>query len=454
MSTPYVKFFRGTPLAFEKLVSKNDDTLYFISVEGESTGKLYLGNKLISDNINSIAELEDIVLSELSEGHILSYDGEQEKWVNKSVLDAIGLFGGATETEQGTNGLVPAPGAGMQDAFLRGDGQWVAIESIEGSELNADEKSVSIVDEVITLKDFGIKYYRFVPETDDVAAHYEAQLVDSEHPWKEGLEPKVVLENGELVLGWFEPNSATIEGVTEQVLTLQGQVDTLTETVKEKANASDVYTKKETIDEISAAIAAADHMVRKTFDTLADAEAFALVEGEDAVNYIFMVKRENGNGYDEYLYVNGELDLVGNWETDLTDYAKKDELNLKVDKVEGASLVLDAEIAKLRTVKENAEPNYISAVDTNELKVEDGLLSIISIGSSKVSGLEELLNGKANNSEVETLSSGLSSLEGLVQAANSKITDLETALGSYVTFDDLEDELSEIKKAITWQTIN
>ena len=446
MSTPYVKFFRGTPLAFEKLVSKNDDTLYFISVEGENTGKLYLGNKLISDNINSIADLEDIVLSELSEGHILSYDGEQEKWVNKSVLDAIGLFGGATETEQGTNGLVPAPGAGMQDAFLRGDGQWVAIEAVEGSELNADEKSVSIIDEVITLKDFGIKYYRFVPETDDVAAHYEAQLVDGEHPWKEGLEPKVVLENGELVLGWFEPNSATIEGVTEQVLTLQGQVDTLTETVKEKANASDVYTKEETIDEISAAIAAADHMVRKTFDTLADAEAFALVEGEDAVNYIFMVKRENGNGYDEYLYVNGELDLIGNWETDLTDYAKKDELNLKVDKVEGKALVSLEEIAKLETVKENAEPNFITAVDETELKVDNGLLSIISVVPSKVAGLDTLLNNKADKTAV-------TSLEESIGTISTKVTNLEAQLNNFVSVETYNKDIAEIKDAITWKSL-
>ena len=454
MSTPYVKFFRGTPEAFGKLADKNNDTLYFISATGEKTGKLYLGDKLISDNINTVAELEDIVLSELSEGHVLSYDGEQEKWVNKSVLDAIGLFGGATETEQGTNGLVPAPGAGMQDAFLRGDGQWVAIEAVGGSELNADEKSVSIVDEVITLKDFGIKYYKFVPETDDVAAHYEAQLVDGEHPWKEGLEPKVVLENGELVLGWFEPNSATIDGVTEQVLTLQGQVDTLAETVKEKANISDVYTQKQTDDKISSAIAIADHMLRKTFNTLEEAETFALVEGEkEAIKYIFMVKRESGNGYDEYLYVDGELDLIGNWETDLSDYAKKDDLNLKVDKVDGASLVLDTEIAKLKTVKENAEPNFVKSVDTTELKVEDGLLSIISIDSSKVSDLEVLLNSKADKTEVETLSQNLNTLEGLVDTANSKISNIEQALGTYVTFDTLDAELESIKKAITWQII-
>jgi len=145
--------------------------------------------------------------------------------VNKSIIDAIGLFGKATETEMGTNGLVPAPGMGMQDAFLRGDGNWVKIET-GSSNLTADNKSVSILNEVITLKDYGIKYYAFVDATGSeeegnyVPAHYEAQVVDELHPWREGLEPKVVEEDGELILGWFEPNSATVEGITNQVLTL------------------------------------------------------------------------------------------------------------------------------------------------------------------------------------------------------------------------------------------
>jgi hypothetical protein len=73
-TTPYVKFFRGTPAAFEKLVNKDNDTLYFISVTDENVGKLYLGNKLISNNISNVAELEDILLSNLADGHLLSYD--------------------------------------------------------------------------------------------------------------------------------------------------------------------------------------------------------------------------------------------------------------------------------------------------------------------------------------------------------------------------------------------
>ena len=462
MATPYVKFYRGTPEAFKNLAVKNNDTLYFISKSDDAIGQLYLGDKLISDNITSLTELKDIVLTSLTDKDLLIYNAEEEKWVNKSIVDAIGIMLGASEEEQGSNGLVPAPGKGMQNAFLRGDGQWVEIEVVEGNTLTADEKSISIQEEVITLKDFGVKYYKFIAETgseetgDFIAAHYEAQIVDAQNPWKEGLEPKVVKENGELILGWFEPNSATVEGITEQVLTLQSQVDDLAVEIAGKVSADVVYTKEQTEEKINSAIAKANHLIRKVFATIEEAESFALIEGEEAVNYVYMVATNSAdehNKYEEYLWQDGKLELVGNWAVDLTDYATKDDLGLKVDKVDGKSLVLDTEIAKLVTVKENAEPNFIKSVNTEELKVDNGLLSVISIASSKVIGLEELLNGKANNATVEEVSNKVSSLEESLGAINSKVNNLEDSLKDYVTFDDLENELAEIKDAITWKTI-
>ena len=458
MTTPYVKFFRGTPEAFKKLVNKNDDTLYFISASDENIGKLYLGNKLISNNIGNVAELEDVLLSELADNQLLSYDGAQGKWVNKSIFEAIGLFGGATATEQGANGLVPAPGAGMQNAFLRGDGQWVTIEAGEGSSsLNADEKSVTIKDEVITLKDFGAKYYRFVPKTEDVPAHYEAQIVDNEHPWKEGLTPKVVLENGELILGWFEPDTTSVEEVVEQINAVQEQVEAVAAEVSMKANAADVFTKEETTQKINQAISAIDHMVRKSFDSLEDAETFAILQGEEAEKYIYMIKNVNSvdekNKYNEYLYVNGVFELIGNWETNLDDYATKDDLNLKVDKIEGKTLIDITELEKLATVQRDAEPNYIKAVDETELKVEDGVLSIVSIGSNKITNLEDLLNTKAEKSQVEEIAEKTSSLEDLIGEVSGTVEDLASQLGTYVTMETFNEELDEIKRAITWQLI-
>lgn len=37
---------------------------------------------------------------------------------------AADIFTGATETQDGTSGLVPQPRMGQQDTFLKGDGTW------------------------------------------------------------------------------------------------------------------------------------------------------------------------------------------------------------------------------------------------------------------------------------------------------------------------------------------
>ena len=62
----YVKFLRGTPAAWEGLLEKNSDTLYFICETNATKGKLYLGEKLISDgtvnSITSIGDLSDVLI--------------------------------------------------------------------------------------------------------------------------------------------------------------------------------------------------------------------------------------------------------------------------------------------------------------------------------------------------------------------------------------------------------
>jgi hypothetical protein len=95
-TTPYVKFFRGTPTAFENLLTKNEDTLYFISEKDSKECKLYLGEQLIAggstsggegSGITTLAELKDVLLSNLKADSFLVYkDG---KWVNKYLEDLV-----------------------------------------------------------------------------------------------------------------------------------------------------------------------------------------------------------------------------------------------------------------------------------------------------------------------------------------------------------------------------
>lgn len=126
----YVKFLRGTPTAFENLASKDNDTLYFISEQNADRGVLYLGEKLISGSLTAATSLEDLadvlIGAGISAGSLLYYDGTQ--WTDKSLAEIleilVGAMTGATATTAGTTGLVPAPEAGEQNLYLRGDATW------------------------------------------------------------------------------------------------------------------------------------------------------------------------------------------------------------------------------------------------------------------------------------------------------------------------------------------
>ena len=121
-TTSYVKFVRGTVTAWNQLKAANkvyDDTLYFIYESADATtGSLYLGTKLIggtgSGGANSLADLTDVIVSEISNKDILIYSGGS--WINGTIEDIINLntstleidstgaitIAGFTEAEVGT----------------------------------------------------------------------------------------------------------------------------------------------------------------------------------------------------------------------------------------------------------------------------------------------------------------------------------------------------------------
>lgn len=135
----YVKFLRGTKTAFDKIITKDNDTLYFIyDSEDQTKGSLYLGDKLIGGGngsataVTDINDLANVLISNVQDKQILAYDASTKKWVNKTPEEIqIEIMTGATADIAGTSGLVPAPAAGVQDKYLRGDGAWAAPLSDE-----------------------------------------------------------------------------------------------------------------------------------------------------------------------------------------------------------------------------------------------------------------------------------------------------------------------------------
>ena len=233
-----------------------------------------------------------------------------------------------------------------------------------GSATLGDNKTLVLENGILGLKDFGDKYYRYVPEAEGedgekIPAHYELQEVDAEHPWAAGLEPKVVSENGELVLGWYEPNPTTIEGVNSQVSGIQTTVKDLQDVTNDlqsdvadleekignpadgaeaeatglykeldaKANKADVFTKEEVKSEIATAIADVDHLSRIVVD---NKEAID-VNKENADRFIYLVPVVDSNDHEEYMVIDGKLELIGTTKVDLSDYVKE-EVFFKGDK--------------------------------------------------------------------------------------------------------------------------
>lgn len=371
-----------------------------------------------------------------------------------------------------------------------------------------DNKTIFINEESeeLSLKDFEKRFYKYVPEEIDPEtgnvlkeATYKLTEVDENNPWVAGLELRVASENGEFVLGWYEPNPTTIEGVNNQVAGLQTSVADLQKSVSdlgdeigspaegstaatglyakldEKANKSDVYTKTEIDVAIEQAITNADHLRRKIVSSYVDITTFIDEKGaEEASRYIFMVPEADttadGNVYEEYVVIDGVIEVVGKWATDLTDYVTKDALSKdlanyvkstdltttlegyaktsdvtavttelgelatavenKVEKEEGKRLITEEEAQKLENLSEDGEENFVKAVSDDFTVDSNGKLSLNkdSLDLNENATVKALSNRVTNlDTSVSTLSGNLSSLE-LSLGANSKaIEDLQKA---------------------------
>lgn len=151
----YVKFMRGNLTDYKALASKDADTLYFVYEEDQSVGQLYIGERLITNSINEeglvdyLSELKDVDIAGVNNKNYLGYDANSQKWIPMELPQAIqtSIMSGASATAAGKEGLVPAPAAGDQNKFLRGDGTWQAVEEVN------NETVIEIQNDITELKE-------------------------------------------------------------------------------------------------------------------------------------------------------------------------------------------------------------------------------------------------------------------------------------------------------------
>lgn len=244
--------------------------------------------------------------------------------------------------------------------------QELGIQAVGGIPA-VDDKTIELNKDVLSLYNFEKAFYKFIEETTDeatgevVEAHYEKVEVSETNPWKAGLEPKAVLDNGEYVIGWFESKEDVVEELQTRINELNSKTEALEEAITgdsglnqqiadikqdigtkanaeagtsatgifaeldKKADANSVYTKTET----DSLIANAAHLKRKIFNTKEEAQFFVDTNSTTADQYIYMIPsglQLDSNRYYEYMVVEGVLEQVGNWEVNLDDYFTEDEL--------------------------------------------------------------------------------------------------------------------------------
>lgn len=469
MAINYVRFQRGTYAAFEILLnngSYDNNTLYFIYDE-DGTTSLYLGNKLISSSnevsVNHLKDLNDVNIADALSNSFLVKD-QNGQWIAKTPNEVASLIKEHLDIEKPIK-------------------------------LNCDNLSTEIIDNIIQLKDYGTQYYAFVPAVVDAETGIvkEPSKYVLTQGFKAGLEPRVMEINGQLELSWYEPSSENIDGInaniqninstllkletilgepstgTTEATGLYVSIENLETELNNKANIKDVYTKIATDQAIATAIANVNHLQRKKINSISEID----VTAADVEYYIFMVPTgflAEDDKYDEYMVIDGAIEKVGSWEVNLDNYVTKNDLlftglsedffvdnkqltlkDLSVDKLTDLESWLNNNAGLVKGLSENNLTDeffaklesslLIKSIDENVLTLSDeGKLSIAEVEASKIKGLEELLNNKADSNIVTELKSSVLSIEEELRAIMAKEEVFET-------------DIEEIKNILTWKEI-
>lgn len=324
-----------------------------------------------------------------------------------------------------------------------------------GAKTLGDEKTISLTNGVLGLKNWGKEYYAWIEPVGEegeegyVAGHHQKQVVDTDHPWLAGLEPKATTAtDGTIEIAWYQPSTVTIQGVSSAITSVQNTVANLSAGIgsaEDEAGAETVYgaineIKKENgelkqvvagmlplaggtmtgditmkdgsiaasetvVDtKIAAAIGSAGHLKREIVDEIPDAATAD-------VDTIYMVLNQAGD-YNEYIKVNDKMELIGSTQVDLTPYMKK---------VEGATANNFAMLNANGEVIDGAlnASSFVSASDFETYKgeVTDALADKVASNDETYTSLASNAEKLANLPAFSSLGTGLEIVDGALNAS-------------------------------------
>ena len=205
MATPVV-FKVGTRAQYDALIEKNPNALYFLT----DTHEFYHGSNGMAQSAYH-SDIKTIETNDLDV--IINYYNNNKQY---NIFPVKGdIFAVKTLIKDETY---------SQSIYMYDGQDWQNINStaaIVGDDLSIEVRENNI----IALKDYGKRFYKFIAEIDDIPSHYELVEVSENNPWVAGLEPRVTFDNGEYIIGWYEPNLVTVEGVQNQVSAVQAALE-------------------------------------------------------------------------------------------------------------------------------------------------------------------------------------------------------------------------------------
>lgn len=217
-------------------------------------------------------------------------------------------FKGATASAAGTAGYVPAPAAGDQDKYFKADGTFAtpkdttyspATQSANGLMTAADKSKLDGISA-------GANAYTLPTAGAALGGVKTTSTVTN----ASGYTPVPIIDG----VPYYKDTNTTYSDVTQNAHGLMTAAD------KKKLDAFGAASTYATTTYVGQQIAAAGHISKQIVTTLPAASAAK-------ENVIYMVQKTSGSGsnlYDEYMLINGKLELVGDSATKIDTLTNAD----------------------------------------------------------------------------------------------------------------------------------
>lgn len=276
----YMKFAKGTLDAFQKLASKDPNTVYFVVDLKTNKSTIYIGDSPIVDEKTllgfNLSDLNDINTENLKDGQVLTYDQKTKSWKGEEPL---------------IQAIIASTAPTAQD-FEK------YTTNLENQILKL-EKDLKLQEE--NIKSLFITAAKVNQKTSNLSSIIEQKI---------------------------KTFNETADNVKKLIADFKQAYITMNE-VKQYT-----YSSKEIDEKIKLNQHSSQHLSRKIFSDLEEALIFIKANIEEAEQYIYLIPSgllEDDNKYYEYLYFGMDeinepiFRQIGSWEVELSDYINKKE---------------------------------------------------------------------------------------------------------------------------------